>query len=83
MYSLTFIFNLSFNYKEWGKTTTKTEEVVPEAGRVPGANRATGAPVNEEPSAPTTNPTNPFKFHFLTFLLITKNGGKQQRKPRS
>ena len=28
---LNFIINLSFNYKEWGKTTTKTATVVPSA----------------------------------------------------
>jgi hypothetical protein len=70
--------NLSFNHKEWGKTTTKTDEVAPEAGRVPVATRATGVPVSAAPSAPT----NPFDFHCLTFLLITKSGEKQQRKPR-
>jgi len=74
--------NLSFIiYKEWGKTTTKTEEVEPEAGIVPVAKRATGEPGIVVPSAPT-NPLK-FNFHFLTFLLLfTENGEKQQRKPR-
>ena len=53
-----------FNYKEWGKTTTKTDEVVPEAGREPEAIRATGVPVIVVPSAPT----NSFKFHCLSFF---------------
>jgi len=70
---------LSFNHKEWGKTTTKTDAgVVAVAGIVTVAIRATGVPGIAVPSAPT----NPFNFHFLTFLLITKSGEKQQRKPR-
>jgi len=68
------LFNLSFNlYEEWGKTTTKTEVVEPVTGIVPVAIRATGVPGIAVPSAPT----NPFNFHFLTFLLITKSGEKQ------
>ena len=77
-YSSTFIFN----HKGWGKTTTKTEAVVTVAGIVPVAIRATGVPGNEVPSAPTKHPhTNSFDFHYLSFLLITKDGKKQQRKP--
>ena len=61
------------------KTTTKTDEVTPVVGREPDAIRATGEPVNVVPSAPT----NLFKFHFssLSFLIFTKSGEKQQRKP--
>jgi len=59
------LFNLSFIiHEEWGKTTTKTEVVVPEAGIEPVATRATGVPAIDEPSVPT----KPFKMHFLTFL---------------
>ena len=73
--------NLSFNHKRWGKTTTKTDAALV-AGHAPAMIRATGAPVTAvEPSAPTKHPhTN--SFHFPTFLLITKDGEKQQRKPR-
>ena len=79
LYNCSFIFNLSvINFhRGWGKTTTKTEAAVPDAGREPDATRATGAPAIAVPSAPT----NPFNFHYLTFLLITKDGEKQQREP--
>jgi len=54
---LNFIINLSFNHKGWGKTTTKTNAVVPGAEREPAANRAMGVvpivPANVAPSAPT------------------------------
>jgi len=74
-------FIFLFIHKEWGKTTTKTEAVVPEAGIVPAAKCATGAPGIAKPSASTNIQ---FNFHCLTFLLsFTKNGEKQQRKPRS
>jgi hypothetical protein len=64
------------------KTTTKTEAAAPAAGIEPVAKRATGDLGTVVPSAPTKHPhTNSFEFHFLTFLLITKNGEKQQRKP--
>jgi len=76
---LNFISNLSFNHKGWGKTTTKTDVAVPVVGREPDMTRATGDPVNVVPSAPTNVL---FNFHFLAFLLITKGGEKQQRKPR-
>jgi hypothetical protein len=89
MYNLTFIFYLSFNHKEWGKTITKTDVIVPEAGRAPVAKRATDVPVIVGPLFPIrigppvpSVPTNVlFNFHFLAFLLITKGGEKQQRKP--
>jgi hypothetical protein len=75
--------SLSFNHKEWGKTTTKTDAVALVAERVPVANRTTGVPAIAIPSAPSAS-TSSFEFHFyfLAFLLITKSGEKQQRKPR-
>jgi len=71
------LFDLSFNHKDWGKTTTKTEEDVPAAGLVPAAKCATtGEPGTVVPSTPT----NTNSFHFSDLSFNHKDWGKTTTK---